>query len=62
VAKAMEVFLSQRWLKVEDRKVMVNLWKWYIKNMHFVDSFLLAWVKENKGKILSFDKKLLQAT
>jgi len=58
IAEKMETFLSQRWLKVVDRKIMYSLWKWYKKNYHFVDSFLIAWTKVNKGRVLSFDKDL----
>ena len=59
IAEKLEIFLSQRWLKVEERETMLNLWIWYRKNLHFVDSYLLSWAKVNNGKILSFDKKLL---
>jgi predicted nucleic-acid-binding protein len=58
VAVAMEVFLSQKWMKVEDRKALLLMWKWYRENMHFVDSFLLALSNVNNYKITTFDKKL----
>lgn len=58
VANSMEVFLSQKWLKVEDRQPLLSMWQWYRENMHFVDSYLLACSKLNKSKILTFDKTL----
>ena len=60
IADTFEIFLSQKWLKVEDREVMLNMWDWYRKNLNFVDSYLLSWAKVNEGKIVSFDKKLLK--
>lgn len=58
IASSMEVFLAQKWLRVEDRQVMLLLWKWYRKNMHFVDSYLLASATIEKTGILTFDEKL----
>lgn len=62
ISDAFKVFLSQKWLKVEDRKVLLSLWKWYIKKLHFVDSYLLSWAEVNKSKIISFDRQLLKNT
>lgn len=58
VANSMEIFLSQKWLKVEDRQPLLTMWQWYRENMHFVDSYLLACAKLGKSKILTFDKNL----
>jgi predicted nucleic-acid-binding protein len=58
IADSMEVFLSQKWLKVEDRQPILAMWQWYRKNLHFVDSYLLACAKLGKFKILTFDKTL----
>lgn len=60
IASAFETFLSQKWLKVEDRKAMISMWKYYRENLHFVDSYLLSWAKSNKAEILSFDKQLMK--
>ncbi len=60
IADAMEVFLSQRWLDVENRDTILNLWTNYRKGLHFVDSFLIASAIEHSGKVLSFDKALLK--
>lgn len=60
IAEAMEVFLSQSWLKVENRKILTELWAWYRLGFHFVDSFLLSWSKSDKYKILTFDKEILK--
>lgn len=58
IADSLEVFLSQRWLQVDDRDTVLSLWYWYKKGLHFVDSFLIAKAKINHSPILSFDKKL----
>ena len=58
ITEAFEVILSQKWLIVEERKILLKLLDWYRKGIHFVDSYLLAWAKVEKGKILSFDQKL----
>jgi predicted nucleic-acid-binding protein len=60
IAKVFEVFLSQRWLKVEEREILLSLWTEYVGGLHFVDSFLLAWTKVNKSGLLSFDKSLMK--
>lgn len=57
-AEALEIFLSQRWLKVQEREILLALWSWYRRGLHFVDSFLLAWVKVNEGSLLTFDRQL----
>lgn len=59
IASSMEVFLSQKWLKVEDRQPLLAMWTWYRENLHFVDSYLIACAKLGKYKLLSFDKKLM---
>lgn len=60
IADAFKVLLSQKWLKVDERKIMLALWEKYLKKLHFVDSYLLAWTEVNKAKILSFDRQLLK--
>ena len=58
IAEALEVFLAQRWLEVEEREVLLSLWFWYQKGLHFVDSFLLAWAQVHTKGILTFDQSL----
>lgn len=58
IATAFEVILSQRWLLVEDRKVLLKLFSWYRQGLHFVDSYLISWAQENQASILSFDQKM----
>jgi len=58
IAQFLKVFISQKWLAVEERKIMQSAWQWYLKGFHFVDSYLLASAKINGEKILTFDKKL----
>lgn len=58
IADAMTVVLSQRWLAVSEREILLGLWGDYKKGRHFVDSYLKSQAEIKKGKILSFDKKL----
>ena len=58
IADALKVFLSQKWLKVEERKVLLSLWGSYENGQHFVDSYLLATAREQKVGLLTFDKQL----
>lgn len=58
IAESMKVFLSQKWLKIEDKSELLSMWPWYLKDQHFVDSYLLSCATTNKYKIATFDKKL----
>lgn len=58
IANALEVFIAQKWFQIEEREILLNLWPWYRKGFHFVDSFLLAWTHTYKGGILTFDQSL----
>lgn len=58
IAGVLKVFINQKWLVIKERKILDNTWQWYLKGFHFVDSYLLAAVKVNGEKILTFDKKL----
>lgn len=58
IATAMESFLAQKWLDVEERDVLISIWPWYLKNLHFVDSYLIASAKTAGGKVITFDEKL----
>lgn len=60
IAESFEIFLSQKWLKVEDRQALLSMWTWYRKNLHFVDCYLLALANTNKLKIITFDKDLIK--
>jgi predicted nucleic-acid-binding protein len=60
ISKSFEVFLAQKWLSVDNREILLSLWPFYRKNLHFVDCFLLATASVSGQKILSFDRKLLK--
>lgn len=60
ISAAFVTLLSQKWLKVEGRKPMLLVWKWYEKGNHFVDSYLAAFANCNNSKVISFDKKVLK--
>ncbi|OGK38887.1 hypothetical protein A3F34_01535 [Candidatus Roizmanbacteria bacterium RIFCSPHIGHO2_12_FULL_44_10] len=58
IADSFQVFLSQKWLYVDDRKSLLSLWEQYEKGFHFVDSYIISWAQQNDGEIITFDKKL----
>lgn len=61
IAHALEIFVSQRWLDVTNRDVVVSLWRYYRIGLHFVDSYLKAWCELNDCDMLTFDKELKKA-
>lgn len=61
IADALEIFISQRWLRVQDRDILLQLWSDYRRGLHFVDSYLRAWVNIHGGKAMSFDKQVIKA-
>lgn len=58
IASALEVIVSQRWLRVEERNVLLSLWNYYRKGLHFVDSYICAWTEVHGGDVLTFDRDL----
>lgn len=58
IADALEIFLAERWLHVEDRGILLGVWQWYRQGAHFVDSFLCTKAQAESAEILTFDKKL----
>jgi predicted nucleic acid-binding protein len=60
ISSSWQTILGQRWLMVDERKVLVDLWPHYLEGMHFVDSYLLASSRSRVGKVLTFDTKLQQ--
>lgn len=62
IADALEVMIGQRWLRVEERNVLLRTLSHYRKGLHFVDSYLRAWTTVHGGDILTFDKDLKSRT
>jgi len=60
IAQKMQVLLSQRWIQVDQRKELNNLWHYYLNGLHFVDSFLLSSSLIYQTKLLSFDKEAVK--
>ena len=58
IAEALEIFLSQRWLEIPEREVLLSALNVYKQKQHFVDCYLLSWSQTNHSGILTFDKKL----
>ncbi len=58
ISDSMVVFLSQRWMAVPDRDILLSLWGNFKNGLHFVDSFLLSLAERENYKLLTFDKKL----
>lgn len=60
IASGLQVFLAQKWLVVDDRQILQNIWPTYLDGHHFVDGYLFSVAIYKKYKVLSFDKKLLK--
>lgn len=60
IADAFEVFLSQRWMQVDEREVLLSIWPLYKQKLHFVDSYLIASARVGQDTVLSFDQALLK--
>jgi predicted nucleic-acid-binding protein len=58
IAQKFQVLLGQRWLRVNQRLVLQNLWPFYQQGFHFVDSYLLSWNQVYQQKILTFDERM----
>ncbi len=58
IASALEVFVAQKWLDVEDRVALQQLWSDYRRGLHFVDSYLLARAHRSGSPLLTFDRQL----
>jgi predicted nucleic acid-binding protein len=62
IASSLEVFLSQRWIGVEERSVLLSALRDFGQGQAFVDACLLAWTKEHEADLFTFDKKLLKSS
>lgn len=61
IVNALEIFLSQRWLQVEEREVLLTALSFYKQGAHFVDSYLRSLSQTRHASILSFDRGLKKA-
>lgn len=59
IADNLEVLISQKWLRVDEREVLLRVMQYYRTGDHFVDSYLRAVSQSEKIGICSFDQKLL---
>lgn len=51
-------FLSIPFLEVEEREILLSLWKDYLSGLHFIDAYLLACGRKANAELLTFDRKL----
>lgn len=58
IASALEIFLSQRWLQVQEREALLAALVFYREGDHFVDAYLRGYSQVKHSTVLSFDKKL----
>ena len=58
IALALGTVVSQRFIEVQERGALIDLWKWYLEGFHFVDSYLMALAKHNEAIVLTFDCKV----
>lgn len=59
IADYLESTLSQSWLRVQERKVLLGSLRYFSRGEHIVDSYLISKARMRDGKVLSFDKKLV---
>lgn len=58
IAEKLEVFLSQRWLDVVERDILLLACERYRHGEHFVDCYLSAYSSFEECHLITFDKKL----
>ena len=58
IASALGTFLSQTWLRVDERSVLLATLARYGQGKHFVDAYLWALAKDQSLVVLTFDKQL----
>lgn len=58
ISETWQNILSQKWLKVSERQELLGLWPFYLKGLHWVDSYQISWAICHKAEILTFDKQL----
>lgn len=58
IADAFRVFLSQRWMSVEERSSLLAMLPAFGEGVHFVDAYLAARTKAELVELFTFDKKL----
>ena len=58
IADVFEVFLSQRWLDVLERDILLSAIDRYRLGEHFVDCYLAAWAQYEDTDPVTFDTKL----
>lgn len=62
IASALETFISQPWLEVPERAILLSLWRWYVQGLHFMDSWLLAAAEAEDARVLTFDAEIKAKT
>ena len=58
IADTFRVFLSQRWMSVEERPALLAMLPALGGGMHFVDAYLAARAEAESVELFTFDKKL----
>ena len=60
ITEAWQSILAQKWFKVDERKELIGLWQYYLRGLHWVDSYQVSFAKTHTSMILTFDQKLEQ--
>ena len=58
IAEKIEVLISQKWISVKSRNVLLRCLNLYKVGVHFVDAYLCALSEKSGNEILTFDSKL----
>ncbi|MBI4268249.1 PIN domain-containing protein [Candidatus Uhrbacteria bacterium] len=62
IADTFEILLSQRWLDVLERDILLHAIGEYRTGEHFVDCYLAAWSELEHAELVTFDRKLKKRT
>jgi predicted nucleic acid-binding protein len=58
IAEHLRVLISQTWISVPERRILLHTIQHFTNGTHFVDAFLLSYAKEHQHTLFTFDKKL----
>lgn len=62
ISGRLQILISQRWLKVEERQILLTALSLLADGTHFVDAYLAAKAKAESVELFTFDRKLKKMT
>ncbi|MEI6511268.1 MAG: PIN domain-containing protein [Candidatus Uhrbacteria bacterium] len=58
ISDSLQIMLSQRWIKVEERQILLATLALTAAGTHFVDAYLAIRAKNDATEVFTFDRKL----